>query len=135
MLKSRYDPDQVEAAPAAGLPRIMSSTERRHWDRIPLSIPLFVRGMTPNGEIFLEFSAGLNVSAGGILLAMRRHLDPGVRLDLETPRSLTSEHHLIETTVKIHATVLRCTPDRRYFLVGVQFDKPLVEGRVMPREN
>jgi len=51
--------------------------ERRGWDRLPISIPFFIRGTKSNGEAFLEFATALNLSAGGLLLASRRYLDPG----------------------------------------------------------
>ena len=71
--------------PSAGVVKL----ERRRWDRLPLAIPLFVRGTDPNGEAFLEFSTALNISAGGLLLAMRRDLDCGASISLETPGSIS----------------------------------------------
>src|ERR1022692_1621808 len=49
--------------------RTASVAERRDWDRLPISIPFFVRGSDADGEEFLEFATALNLSAGGLLLA------------------------------------------------------------------
>jgi hypothetical protein len=48
--------------------------ERRKWPRLPLAIPVFVRSRDDNGKELLEFATALNVSAGGMLLAVRRGL-------------------------------------------------------------
>ena len=48
------------------------SGERRKWTRLPLAIPVFVRSRDEKGKEFLEFATALNVSAGGMLVAMRR---------------------------------------------------------------
>ena len=103
-----------------------TKTERRVFDRLPISVPFFVRGNKPNAEEFLEFATALNVSATGALLAMRRFVDPGSKLVLEIPVSLANKAQLPRSVSLLHATVLRCTPDRQYFLLGVRFREPLL---------
>ena len=100
--------------------------ERRGWDRLPISIPFFVRGKNSDGEEFLEFATALNLSAGGVLLATRRYLDPGTEISLEIPVALVNKAQLPRSVSLLHATVLRCTADRQYFLLGVQFHEPLL---------
>lgn len=104
-----------------------SVAERRVWDRLPISIPFFVRGKRSNGEEFLEFATALNLSAGGVLLAARRFLDPGTQITLEIPVALVTKAQLPRSVSLLHATVLRCVPDRQYFLLGLQFDIPLID--------
>jgi hypothetical protein len=104
----------------------LSSEERRGWDRLPISIPFFVRGTKTSGEEFLEFATALNLSAGGVLLATRRYLDPGTQISLEVPVALVNKAQLPRSVSLLHATVLRCTPDRQYFLLGLRFDEPLL---------
>jgi hypothetical protein len=106
--------------------RQVSVAERRDWDRLPIAIPFFVRGRKGTGEEFLEFATALNLSAGGVLLATRRYLDPGTQISLEVPVALVNKAQLPRSVSLLHATVLRCTPDRLYFLLGLQFDEPLV---------
>ena len=106
-----------------------SDADRREWDRLPISIPFFVRGKKEAGEEFLEFATALNLSAGGVLLAARRYLDPGTQITLEVPVALVNKAQLPRSVSMLHATVLRCTPDRKYFLLGLRFDEPLVSSQ------
>ena len=112
-----------------------SIAERREWDRLPISIPFFVRGRKGNGEEFLEFATALNLSAGGVLLATRRFLDPRTQITLEVPVALVNKAQLPRSVSLLNATVLRCVPDRQYFLLGLKFDEPLIsEPRGTQRE-
>ena len=104
------------------------NADRREWDRLPISIPFFVRGKKEAGGEFLEFATALNLSAGGVLLAARRYLDPGTQITLEVPVALVNKAQLPRSVSMLHATVLRCTPDRQYFLLGLRFDEPLVSS-------
>lgn len=106
--------------------RARGVAERRDWERLPISIPFFVRGKKGSGEEFLEFATALNLSAGGVLLATRRYLEPGTELSLEVPVALVNKAQLPRSVSLLHATVLRCTPDKQYFLLGMQFDEPLI---------
>jgi PilZ domain-containing protein len=106
--------------------RTVSVAERRGWERLPISIPFFVRGVAASGEEFLEFATALNLSAGGVLLAARRYMDPGTKLSLEIPVALANKAQLPRSVSQLEATVLRCTADRQYFLVGLQFTEPLL---------
>lgn len=112
-----------------------SSAERRESDRLPISIPFFVRGRKGTGEEFLEFATALNLSAGGVLLATRRYLDPGTAISLEVPVALVNKAQLPRSVSLLHATVLRCTPDRQYFLLGLQFEEPLIPETVSSRRT
>jgi PilZ domain len=104
----------------------VSVADRRDWDRLPISIPFFVRGKKGSGEEFLEFATALNLSAGGVLLAIRRYLEPGTQISLEVPVALVNKAQLPRSVSLLHATVLRCTPDRQHFLLGLQFEEPLI---------
>jgi hypothetical protein len=106
--------------------RTESVAERRGWERLPISIPFFVRGRDANGDEFLDFATALNLSAGGVLLAARRYLDPGTEISLEVPVALVNKAQLPRSVSLLHATVLRCTADRQYFLLGLQFHEPLL---------
>jgi PilZ domain len=106
--------------------RSVSVADRREWERLPISIPFFVRGKKANGEEFLEFATALNLSAGGVLLAARRYLEPGTQITLEIPVALMNKAQLPRSVSLLHATVLRCNSDRQYFLLGLQFQEPLI---------
>src|SRR5271165_6264988 len=115
--------------------RARGVAERRDWERLPISIPFFVRGKKGSGEEFLEFATALNLSAGGVLLATRRYLEPGTELSLEVPVALVNKAQLPRSVSLLHATVLRCTPDRQYFLLGLQFQEPLLNNRSAENER
>ena len=106
--------------------RTVSVAERRGWDRLPISIPFFVRGTSANGEEFLEFATALNLSAGGFCWPRGATLDPGTQISLEIPVALVNKAQLPRSVSLLHATVLRCTADRQYFLLGLQFHEPLL---------
>ena len=114
---------------------IVPAGERRDWDRLPISIPFFVRGIKSGGEEFLEFATALNLSAGGVLLATRRYLDPGSQISLEIPVALVNKAQLPRSISLLRATVLRCIPDRQYFLLGLRFEEPLVTNAPLPAET
>lgn len=102
--------------------------DRRRWDRLPLSVPFFIRADKENGDELLEFATALNLSAGGALLASRKYLDPGTNVRLEVPVALVNKAQLPRSVSLLHAKVLRCTPDRQYFLLGFAFKPPLLNG-------
>ena len=108
------------------VPTAASGAERRDWDRLPITIPFFVRGSKSNGEKVLEFANALDISAGGVLLATQRYVEPNTHITLEVPTALASKAHLPHSVSRLEATVLRCTPERQYFLVGLRFEKPLI---------
>lgn len=99
-------------------------TERRRWSRLPLAIPVFVRSRDSKGKEFLEFATALNVSAGGMLLAMRRILPAIAQLRLEIPcapiAALTPN-----ASRSLSAKTLRTTPAGGYYLLGLKFARPL----------
>ena len=102
----------------------MTQIERRHWDRLPLTIPLFIRQTYSDGREFLEFATGLNISAGGVLLASRHDMECGEMVSLEIPRPV-SNRELFRAPASFKATTVRSIPTRHYFLLGMQFDSVL----------
>lgn len=101
-------------------------TERRKWTRLPLAIPVFVRSRDGKGKEFLEFATALNVSAGGMLVAIRRTLPPVAQLRLEIPSApIAALAPLPQAARTLHAKTLRTTPAEGYYLLGVKFSRPL----------
>jgi len=103
----------------------VAQTERRRWDRLPLTIPFFIRRTLPNGQESIEFATALNVSAGGVLLASRHDVGCGEMVSLEIPRPI-AQPQLSEVRTSLKAITLRSVPTRHYFLLGMQFDPPLL---------
>ncbi len=96
--------------------------DQRKWQRIPLAIPVFIRGVDEQGRDFLEFATALNISAGGALIATRRQLPRCARLSLEIPvapmpRAVT----LPKSTRRMRAKLVRVTLGENYQLWGLKF--------------
>lgn len=105
----------------------MPTKERRHWPRLSLAIPVFVRGSNRQGTEFLEFSTLLNESAGGGLLAIRKPLRLSSRVSLEIPSSQNPKGVTSRGAVRmLRARVIRITYVAGWNLCGLQFARPLV---------
>ena len=104
-----------------------SRAERRRWERLPLALPIFLRGVNERGEEFLEFTTALNVSAGGALLATRRYLRLSSRITLEIPSAplpkMMSAVHSVRT---LRARVVRVSNSEQCYISGLRFTKPLL---------
>ena len=104
--------------------------ERRKWPRLPLAIPVFVRTRLDQDREFLEFATALNVSAGGMLVALRRSLPPTAEVSLEIPSApLAALAALPKVSRTLRAKILRTQHSDAYNLIGLKFFRPLVNGR------
>jgi hypothetical protein len=102
-------------------------SERRKWARLPLAIPVFVRGRDAKGTEFLEFATALNVSAGGMLVAIRRVLPAILQLRLEIPSAPVASLALLPRASRtLRAKALRSTQADGYYLLGLKFMRPLL---------
>lgn len=105
------------------------AADRRQWPRLPLAIPVFVRSQPEAGKEFLEFATALNVSAGGMLVAVRRAIPSSARVMLEIPSApLAALAALPRVARNLHAKVLRMQHGEGYNLVGLKFSRPLLNS-------
>lgn len=103
-----------------------SQAERRRWPRLPLAIPVFVRSKPDAGKEFLEFATALNVSAGGMLVALRRSLASATHVSLEIPSAPLAAMSSLPTVVQsLRAKVLRTQHGEGFNLIGLKFSRPL----------
>jgi len=101
--------------------------ERRRNERVPLAVPVFVRGKDPEGKEFLEFATALNVSAGGALLATRRVLPRLTSIALEVPSAPLPRTRVLPRAVRrLRARLLRVTVVDGYQLWGLKFNSSLL---------
>jgi hypothetical protein len=101
--------------------------ERRAWARLPLAIPIFVRSRDEQGKEVLEFATALNVSAGGMLVAVKRALAPSAQILLEIPSApLAALTTLPAACRNLSAKALRTTHIGGYHLLGLKFARPLL---------
>jgi c-di-GMP-binding flagellar brake protein YcgR len=107
-----------------------AGTERRKWPRLPLAIPVFVRSRDDKGKEFLEFATALNVSAGGMLVAVRRILPAVNHIQLEIPSAPVAALALApQASRNLRAKAMRTTPEEGYYLLGLKFSRPLLRAR------
>jgi len=103
--------------------------ERRKWPRLPLAIPVFVRSRDDKGKEFLEFATALNVSAGGMLLAVRKSLPAAAEVLLEIPSApVAGLTALPKTARNLRAKALRSTQSAGCHLLGLKFARPLLNS-------
>jgi PilZ domain len=108
--------------------------ERRRWPRLPLAIPVFVRSGAETGKEFLEFATALNVSAGGMLVAVRRSIPSTAQVLLEIPSApLAALAALPQVVRNLRAKVLRMQHGEGYNLVGLKFSRPLLSSEAAAR--
>jgi hypothetical protein len=94
----------------------------RRWQRIPLAFPVFVHSTDPEGRTVLEFGTAVNVSAGGMLVALKRvPSEKDVLLEMPVPPGFTSD----KSVRTIKSTIVRTVAGASHSYVGVQFKKPL----------
>ncbi len=109
-----------------GVPEQRAESERRRWERLPIAIPVFVRGVDDRGKKFLEFTSALNISAGGALLAVRRYLKQSSQVSVEIPSAplpqLGVAPHFVRSA---QAQVIRVTHSDHGHLWALKFSRPL----------
>jgi len=104
--------------------------DRRKNERVPLAVPVFVRGKDPEGKEFLEFATVLNVGAGGALLATRRFLPRFSTIAIEIPSAPLPRTRVLPRAVRrLRARLLRVTVVDGYQLWGLKFSSTLVSKR------
>jgi PilZ domain len=103
--------------------RAASGNERRKWERLPVPVPMFVRGVDERGKEFMEFSTALNISAGGALLPIRRFLPSNSKISLEIPAPPFPKRFLESQNVM--ARIVKVRNSDRYHLCGLAFSRPL----------
>ncbi|MGB9360815.1 MAG: hypothetical protein WCA99_04395, partial [Candidatus Sulfotelmatobacter sp.] len=97
---------------------------------MPLAIPVFVRTRVEQDKEFLEFATALNVSAGGMLVAVRRSVPVMAEVSLEIPSApLAALAALPKASRTLRAKALRTEHAEAYNLVGLKFYRPLVNDK------
>jgi hypothetical protein len=112
------------------------SRERRKWHRLPLALPVFLRSVGSDGKESLEFATGLNVSAGGILVASRRNLPLAMQAVLEIPVApFTLPAKAPKTSRKLSVRIVRVVHGEDFHLIGMRFQRPLTTPTGAPKKS
>jgi hypothetical protein len=96
------------------------ATERRRTRRVPIRLPVRVKGRDPDGTEWEEMTNCDNASAGGVAVALRRPVRIGQVLHLSLPLPTRfRQYDIVEPSYHVYALVRRRTgsPAR----VGVLF--------------
>lgn len=109
--------------------------ERRRWSRLPLAIPVFVRSHDQGGNESLEFATSLNVSAGGMLLAVRRAFKPEAQVRLEIPSAPVAAAPTVRVARTLQGKALRVASADGYYMLGIKFLRPLRIGNRPARKR
>jgi hypothetical protein len=96
----------------------------RRWQRIPLAFPVFVHGVDQDGRSTLEFGTVINVSAGGLLVALKR-LPAEKDVLIEMPVSPAFYPEAPPSFRLLESTIVRTHPGKEHVYVGMQFKTPL----------
>lgn len=97
-------------------------TERRRSERLPLQIPIFLRGLDSAGTAFLELTKTLNISATGALLLSCHPLQPDQLLRITIPVTTNQVSGLVpQETPPIQLRVVNSTQTGDTHLIRAEF--------------
>jgi hypothetical protein len=99
-------------------------TELRKRPRLPLSFPLFARGVDANGKLFKELFTALNVSACGMLVLTSSKFFPARTLQIDLPVGVAGQEARVKSR-EVNAEVVRIEQRERAKLVGIKFNRPI----------
>jgi c-di-GMP-binding flagellar brake protein YcgR len=102
--------------------------DRRRWERIPVAIPVFVRGKDADGKEFREFTTAFNIGGGGVLLATRRYVPRLSTISLEIPAGPLSSQPMPQKYFRdMVGRAVTVTHTEQCYLCGVKFSRPLTQ--------
>ena len=99
--------------------------ELRKRPRLPLSFPLFARGVDAHGKQFKELLTVLNVSACGILVLTSSKFFPDRQLQIDLPVGVVGPEAARSKSREVNAEVVRTEQRERSKLVGIKFLRPI----------
>ena len=108
------------ASASATTPRL----ERRRERRVPVKLPMLVRGTDRTGAWFEERTSSENLCRGGAAFATRYAVDLGMKIEISiTPSPSTPDP---DAEFSTHGRIVHLKPGRtdRELIVGVEFTGP-----------
>lgn len=98
--------------------------ERRRERRVPVHLPIVVRGMDLTGTSFEEHTSSENICRGGAAFASRYPLNLGIQLEIQIPVLPTAARE--DTEFSTQGRVVHVKPGRDQYehIVGVEFTGP-----------
>ena len=112
--------------------------DRRKHRRMPMALPVRIRGRETNGAAWEEVASSLDVCLGGIAMRVAHPLRAGQVLHISTPLpSGLRQYDLIDSSYRAYVLVLNVHPSESGSRVGVAFlgrHPPRVTG-LLPRDQ
>jgi len=99
--------------------------DQRKWKRLPVSFPLFVSGTDERGKAFNILAIALNVSAGGLCLAIDHRIRPISPILVKMPLGNISKEKVTSDIHELHSVIVRTEHRERRRLLGVKFNQVL----------
>ena len=98
--------------------------ERRRERRVPVQLPILVRGTDRAGEKFEERTLSVNLCRGGAAFATRYTVDLGGRVEIDIPVAPPTSEEDAEFSTQ--GRIVHLAPGRndREKIVGVEFTGP-----------
>ena len=98
-----------------------TALERRRERRIPVHLPIVVRGKDRDGSAFEERTASENICRGGAAFTSQYVLDLGTRLEIQIPVLPTSASEETEFSTEGRIVHLESGLLNHKSLIGVEF--------------
>jgi hypothetical protein len=100
------------------------SLERRRERRVPVQLPMLVRGTDVSGARFEERTASVNLCRGGAAFATRYEVELGGKLEINIPVAPSAAEPDAEFST--HGRIVHLKPGNteRELIVGVEFTGP-----------
>jgi hypothetical protein len=98
--------------------------ERRRERRVPVHLPLVVRGKDLHGSTFEERTSSENLCRGGAAFATRYPVDLGLQLEIQIPPPPNPASGDTEFSTQGRIVHIKPGKDQQELIVGVQFTGP-----------
>ena len=98
--------------------------ERRRERRVPVKLPMLVRGTDRTGEWFEERTSSENLCRGGAAFATRHAVDLGMKIEISIPPAPSAPDP--DADFSTHGRIVHVKPgtNQREVIVGVEFTGP-----------
>jgi hypothetical protein len=100
------------------------AVERRRERRVPVHLPMLIRGTDSSGAWFEERTSSENLCRGGAAFGTRYAVSLGSRIEISIPSSPSSGGPDMEFSTQGRIVHLAPGKNDRKFIVGVEFTGP-----------
>jgi len=98
--------------------------ERRRERRVPVNLPILVRGIDRTGSPFEEHTSSVNLCRGGAAFSTRYPLELGSELEIRIPVVPTPASEDTEFLTQGRIVHMKPGKSERELIVGVEFTGP-----------